>query len=77
MSENGETCRQVFPKTQDDVLKCLVLSQPKDIQFTVIEEERNQEIFTLKKLESEKFYLFFFKKYSKRLIDYQNSCRLI
>ena len=29
--------------------------QWKDIQFTVTEEERNQEIFTFKKMESEKF----------------------
>ena len=26
MSENGEKCGSVFPKAQDDVLKCLVLS---------------------------------------------------
>ena len=53
MSENGKKCGSVFPKVQDNVLKCLVLSQPKDIQFTVTEEERNQEIFTLKKRRTE------------------------
>ena len=26
MSENGEKCGSVFPKVQDDILKCLVLS---------------------------------------------------
>ena len=26
MSENGEKCQSVFPKAQDDVLKCLGLS---------------------------------------------------
>ena len=33
----------------------LFCPQPKDIQFTVIEEERDQKIFTFKKLESENF----------------------
>ena len=27
MSENGEKWQSVFPKAQDDVLKCLVLSK--------------------------------------------------
>ena len=56
MSENSEKRQSVFLKTQDNVLRCLVLSpQPKDIQFTVTEEERNQQIFTFKKLESQNF----------------------
>ena len=40
--------------------------QPKDNQFTVIEEERNKKIFTFKKLESENFDMLFFSK--------KNSC---
>ena len=35
--------------------------KPKDNQFTVIEEERNQKIFTCKKLESENFEFFSLK----------------
>ena len=50
MPENGKKkCRSVFPKAQDE---------PKDNQFTVIEEERNQEIFTFKMLEWENFDFF-------------------
>lgn len=45
MSENDETRRSA----EDDVLKL------KDIQFIVIEEERNQKILTSKKLQSQKF----------------------
>ena len=41
-------------------MSCFV-HDPKYIQFTVIDEERNQEIFTFKKLESENFDFFFFK----------------
>ena len=37
------------------------MSCPKDNQFTVIEEERNQKIFTFKELESENFDFFFLK----------------
>ena len=44
----------------------------KDIQFTVTDEERNQRIFTLKKLESENFDFFSYK--STRLL---NSLQLI
>lgn len=35
--------------------KVLFSSQPKDIQFPVIEEESNQEIVTFEKLESQNF----------------------
>ena len=57
MSENGKKkCLSLFSKAQDDVL--FFCPQPKDNQFTVIKEERNQEIFTFKKLESEIFYFF-------------------
>ena len=60
MSENGKKCQSVFPKAQDDddKLSCFV-HNPKDNQFTVTEKERNQKIFTFKKLESENFYFFF------------------
>ena len=64
----------MFPKAQDNVLECLVLSTThKDIQFTVIEEERNQKIFTFKKLELKNLGFSFFKKYSNQSIVYQNS----
>lgn len=41
MSENGDKCQSVFPKTQDCILKCLVLSTTQRNS-----EERNQKIFT-------------------------------
>ena len=46
---------QCFPKPETTSSNVLFCPQPKDIQFTVIEEERNQKIFTFKKLESENF----------------------
>ena len=52
MSDNGEK----------NVLFC---PQLKDIQFTVTEEERNQKLFTFKKLESDNFDFFSFKKVLK------------
>ena len=48
--------------------------QPKDIQFTVTEEERNQKIFTFKKLVSENFDFFPFKLLK---LNYESSCRFI
>ena len=48
----------------------VLFTQPKDIQFTVT-EERNQKMFTFKKLESEN--LTFLLNVSNRFIDYQNS----
>ena len=42
-------------------LNVLFCPQPKDIQVTVTEEERNQKIFTFKKLESNLFYVFSLK----------------
>ena len=48
----------------------LFYSQPKDIQFTVREEQRNQKIFTFKKLKSENLdFNLNFK--NGRLINYQ------
>lgn len=46
------------------MLKATVLfcPQPKDIHYIAIEEERNQEILKFKKLESEDFGFFSFKK---------------
>lgn len=38
------------------ILKCLVLSELKIIQFTVTEVEMNQKIFTFKRMESENVY---------------------
>ena len=52
MVENVDQC---FPKPKTTSLNVLFFPQPKDIQFTVTEEERNQKIFTFKKLESENF----------------------
>ena len=40
---------QEIPEAQVDVLNILFCPQPKDIQFIVIEEERNQKIFTFSK----------------------------
>ena len=38
-------CLAVFLKAQEDIVKCLVCPQPTDIQFTAIEEKRNQKTF--------------------------------
>ena len=51
MSENCEkTTICVSQKAQDDVCNIVFCPQHKYIQFTVGEEERNQETFTFKKL---------------------------
>ena len=43
----------VFPKPQDDIVKCLVLStNQRDIQYIVIKDKRNQK-YSFKKLKSE------------------------
>ena len=56
----------------------LFCPQSKDDQFTVIEEERNQEVVTFKKLESGIWTSLFLKNYSNdSIIDYHNSWRLI
>ena len=52
MSQNSKEFQSMFPKA----LKCLVLS--KNIQFPVIEEERNQKMFTFMKLESQNLDVF-------------------
>ena len=39
----------------------LFCPQPKDVQISVLGEERNQKILTFKNLESENFELFFLK----------------
>ena len=52
MSENGENCQKQRPQMSR------FHPQPKYIQFTATEEEREQEIFTFEKHESENFYLF-------------------
>ena len=51
MSENGKkkNVDQCFPKSKMMSSNVLFSPQPKDIQFTVIEEERNLKIFTFKK----------------------------
>lgn len=54
-------CSTKFPK--DDVPKCLVCPQLKDVQLTVIEEERKQRIFTFKMMMGlENFECFLFRK---------------
>ena len=47
-----------FPKTKTLCSNVLFCPQPKNNQFTVIEVERNQKIFTFKKLESKHFDFF-------------------
>ena len=49
---------QCFPKPKTTSSNVLFCPQPKDNLFTVIEEERNQKIFTFKKLESKNFDFF-------------------
>ena len=55
MSENY---KKHFPKPKMTSSNVLFCPQPKNNQFSFIEEERNQKIFSFKKLESENFYLF-------------------
>ena len=57
---------QCFPKPETTSSNVLFCPQPKENQFTVI-EERNQKIFTYKKLESEnqRILTFFSKKVLK------------
>ena len=47
-----------FPKPKMTSSNVLFCPQPKNNQFTVIEEERNHKMFTFKKLESENFNIF-------------------
>ena len=63
MVKNVDQCSPKPKTTSSNVLFC---PQLKDTQFSVTEEERNQKIFTFKKLESHNFVFFFFKKCSKR-----------
>ena len=58
MSENSEKCPLVFPKAHGDMLKPLFCPQPRDIQFTVIEEQRNIKISTFDILEYENVEIF-------------------
>lgn len=44
--------------------------------WTLLEEQRNQEIFRFEKLKTENLDFFLNKNYWKRLIDYRNICRL-
>ena len=62
MSENAEKHWSVFPRSQYDVLKCLVCPQLKHIQFTAIEEERDLNVFTFFKLDLENIVVFLKKK---------------
>ena len=48
MVKNVDQC---FPNPKMMSSNLLFCPQPKDVQFTVTEEERNQKIFTFKKLE--------------------------
>ena len=45
--------KKCFPKPKRTSSNVLFCPQPKNIQFTVREEERNQKMFTFKKLEEE------------------------
>ena len=47
MVKNVDQC---FPKPKMTSSNVLFYSQPKDIQFTVTKEQRNQKIFTFKKM---------------------------
>ena len=55
MVKNVDQCFLQPKTTSSNDLFC---PQPKDIQFTVREEGRNQKIFTFKKLESVNFDFF-------------------
>ena len=58
MSENGENIGQCLSQAKLTSSYILFCPQPKDTQLTVSQEERNQNICTLKKLESEIFTYF-------------------
>ena len=79
MSENGvKCCRQCLPKAKLTFPNVLSCPQPKDILFNVTEKERNQEIYTFKKLPSENFSwkpatFLAFKQCSGTLFSSENS----
>ena len=58
MSENGKMSISVSQSPQTTSSNVLFCPQPKDNQFTVIEEKKNWKIFTFKKLESKNFDFF-------------------
>ena len=61
MVKNVDQCFLNLKITSSNVLFC---PQPKDIQSIVIEEERNQKIFTFKKLKSENFHFKILKPFN-------------
>ena len=79
------TCGLFFPRSSDSCLLyklsqsgetspgVLFCPQPKDVKFTVIEEERDRELVTWKKLKSNHFDFYFLIK----LLKLMNSRRLI
>lgn len=55
------------PKMQH-IMSCFLPTkspQPKDIQFTVMEDKKNQKTFTFETLESQNFCIFYLKNNSK------------
>ena len=77
MSENGEKCASVFPKAQDDVLKCLALSTTPRYSAYCHRGEKKLEQYSHLRSWNQIIFTFVLKSDSNRLIDYQNSWRLI
>ena len=65
-------CSAKFPEAKDDVPKCLIRPQLKDIQLTVREEERKPENIEDDDGITE---LWMFSPQKILLIKYQNSCQ--
>ena len=53
-----------------NVLFCL---QPKDIKLTFIEEERNQKMFTFKKLESENNKMYLHSDFQNKTVEIKST----
>lgn len=64
MSENSEKCPSQFPRVEDDIFKCLVLSdnspKPQIIVFTILEE--NQKTGHIGEAGTQEIWHLLFKK---------------
>ncbi len=81
MTRKFEKCSSQFPKAQWclQIASFIQNNSPnhKDSSFMIINETEKQQIFTVQRLNQLFYLLFYFKKWQKQLINYQNSGRLI
>lgn len=71
MSENA---KKNVNQSKDQIFKCLFCPQPKDVQFIVTEEKRNQKMITFMRLQKFRFFFFALKMIQ---ISSQNSLQVI